>query len=53
MEEIKRDIKLNNEGDITEDNLGFILWKLESLEDFYPCYKSMMKKESEIDDSTQ
>jgi hypothetical protein len=43
MGEIKRDIKINNEGEITEDNLGLILSKLESIEDFYPCYKSMMK----------
>ena len=45
MEEIEREIKINNEGEITEDNLGLILSKLESLEDFFPCYKSMIKKE--------
>ena len=44
MEEIKREIKINNEGVNTEDNLGLILSKLESIEDFFPCYKSMMKK---------
>ena len=45
MEEIKGEIKINNEVEITEDNLGLILSKLESLEDFFPCYKSMIKKE--------
>ena len=45
MEDIKRDIKINNEGEITEDNLGLIFSKLESIEEFFPCYKSMMKKE--------
>jgi hypothetical protein len=44
MDEIKRDIKIINEGEITEDNLGLILSKLESIEDFFQCYKSMMKK---------
>lgn len=28
-----------------KDELGYILWKLESLEDFYPCYNKMIKKE--------
>ncbi len=45
MGEIKRDIKINNKEEITEDNLGLILSKLESIENFFPCYKSMMKKE--------
>jgi len=39
------EIKINIRERLTEDNLGFILWELESIEDFYPCYKSMMKKE--------
>ena len=45
MLDIKRDIKINNEGEITEDHLGLIFSKLESIEEFFPCYKSMMKKE--------
>ena len=44
MDEIKRDIKIINKEEITEDNLGLILSKLESIEDFFQCYKSMMKK---------
>ena len=44
MDEIKRDIKIINKGEITEDNLGLILSKLESIEDFLQCYKYMMKK---------
>jgi hypothetical protein len=38
------EIKINNRGEKIEDNLGFIVWKLESLEDFYPCYKSIIIK---------
>jgi hypothetical protein len=45
MEEIKRAIKRNAEDEIDEENLGLILSKLESIEEFFPCYKSMMKKE--------
>ena len=45
MGEIKREIKTNMEVGITEDNLGLILSKLETIEDFFQCYKSMMKKE--------
>jgi hypothetical protein len=30
---------------IVDDNIGLILWKLESIEKFYPCYNSMLKKE--------
>ncbi len=45
MEEIKREIKINSIEEISEDDLGLILSKLESLEDFFPCYKSMIKKE--------
>jgi len=44
MDEIKREIKTINLGEITDDNLGLILSKLESIEEFFPCYKSMMKK---------
>jgi len=44
MDEIKKEIKSINTREITEDNLGLILSKLESIEDFLQCYKSMMKK---------
>jgi hypothetical protein len=45
MGEIKREIKTNMEVGITDENLGLILSKLETIEDFFQCYKSMMKKE--------
>lgn len=38
MEKIK--INLNK---LKGDNLGFILWKLESIEKFYPCYTRLIK----------
>jgi hypothetical protein len=28
-----------------QNDLGFILWKLQSIEDFLPCYHTMMKQE--------
>ena len=28
-----------------EEDLGLLLWQLEELENFYPCYKTMIKKE--------
>lgn len=28
-----------------EDELGFILWKVQTIEDFLPCYKTIMRKE--------
>jgi hypothetical protein len=28
-----------------EDDIGFMLWKLESVENFFPCYKTLIKKE--------
>jgi hypothetical protein len=30
---------------LPEKDLGFILWQLEEIENFYPCYKTMIKKE--------
>lgn len=41
MEKMKRFGKV---GPLSED-LGFLLWQLEEIENFYPCYKSMLKKE--------
>jgi len=41
MENIKKidaETTLNN-------NVGFILWKLEQIDNFLPCFKSIMKKE--------
>lgn len=36
--------KLNEENGGDAD-LGFIMWKLESIGKFYPCYKTMIKQE--------
>ena len=36
---------INNIENPHEQNLGLLLWKLESLEDFYPCYKTMIKQD--------
>ena len=41
MEAAKR---LNKENGGEED-LGLMMWKLESIGKFYPCYKKMMEKE--------
>lgn len=35
------------EDHIIEDELGFMLWKIESIEKFLPCYKSIMEREEE------
>jgi hypothetical protein len=32
---------------LSDDDLGFLLWKFESVEDFLPYIKSIMKKEHE------
>jgi hypothetical protein len=45
IEAMKENIEEINRGDIIENDLGFVLWKLESIENFYPCYKSMIKKD--------
>ncbi len=31
--------------DSLDNDIGYILWELESYENFFPCLKSMMKKE--------
>ena len=33
-----------NEDFIMQDDIGFMLWKLESVEDFFPCYKTLIEK---------
>jgi len=35
--------KINNI--LRQEDIGFILWQLEELENFYPCYKTMIKKD--------
>lgn len=38
IEKIKR-------GASRDEDIGFLLWQLEELENFYPIYKTMIKKE--------
>ena len=40
MEDIK-----NKSAPQSNDDFGFLLWQLESLEKFYPCFTKMIKKE--------
>jgi len=28
-----------------QGDLGFLLWQLEEIENFYPCFKTMIKKD--------
>jgi hypothetical protein len=37
----------NEKENLFENDIGFILWKLQSIEDFLPCYKTMMEQEQE------
>jgi hypothetical protein len=39
MEEIKY-----KSGPQSDEDFGFLLWQLESLEKFYPCFTTMIKK---------
>ena len=41
MEKLERSIK----GDLGEADLGLLLWQLQEFEEFYPCFKTMIKKE--------
>jgi len=41
MEKVEKIHKLGSQ----EEDLGFLLWQLEEIENFYPCYKTMIKKE--------
>jgi len=34
-----------NKVDLPEEDLGLLLWQLEEMENFYPVYKTMIKKE--------
>ena len=38
------DEKKTSGEDTTEDNLGCVLWKLEAIENFFSCYKSMIEQ---------
>jgi hypothetical protein len=41
------DIEKNEKENLFENDIGFILWKLQSIEDFIPCYKTMMEQEQD------
>jgi len=41
MEKLEKSIK----GDLGKDDLGLLLWQLQEFEEFYPCFKTMIKKE--------
>ena len=41
MQKICKDNKLKVRD---EEDLGFILWQLESFEEFYPVFRTMIKK---------
>ncbi len=43
QEELINNMKKNPE----DIDLGFILWKLETIQDFVPCIKTIMKKKEE------
>jgi len=38
-------IQKMNEPDFFENEIGLLLWKLESVENFFPCYKTLINKE--------
>jgi hypothetical protein len=38
-------IQKNGMHTLSEEEVGFILWKLETIENFFPIYQSMLKKE--------
>ena len=38
-------IDINNTNNFKDENLGVMLWKLETIENFYPCFISMIKKD--------
>jgi hypothetical protein len=38
-------IKKINGDDLSGEDIGFILWQLEGIENFYPVYKTMIKKD--------
>ena len=40
-------MKKIDKGVLSDKDLGILLWKFESIEDFLPYAKSMMKKEQE------
>jgi hypothetical protein len=35
----------NKKNSFKEEDIGFLFWHLGEIENFYPCYKTMIKKE--------
>jgi len=44
VEEIKKIGEPPNENVLGEEDFGYLIWKLKSLEEFVPCYKTMIEK---------
>ena len=38
------DIEKEIRKDVSQEEIGFIMWKVESIEKFFPCYQSIMRK---------
>ena len=38
-------VKKVGETNLPDEDLGFLLWQLEEIENFYPCYKTMIRRE--------
>ena len=36
--------KINEENGEVEKDIGFMMWKLESIGKFYPCYKTLLEQ---------
>ena len=45
MEKFEKTVKNN----VSEPDIGLLLWQLEEFESFYPMYKTMIKKEWLVD----
>ena len=41
MEKLEK-IKKEN---LPEEDLGFLMWQLQEIENFYPCFKTMLKRD--------
>lgn len=40
----QEELKKERDG-VLQEELGFILWKVQTIDDFLPCYKTIMRKE--------
>ena len=37
--------KISEEDGGVEEDIGFMMWKLESIGKFYPCYKTLLEQD--------